>query len=428
MTEALNYLFDVHTKANAGQRAGITSVCSAHPMVIEAALIEAVETHSFACIEATCNQVNQDGGYTGMTPADFHDFVISIAQKLDFPVDRIVLGGDHLGPNPWRKMPATEAMAKAIVMTRQYAAAGFGKIHLDASMSCADDPVPLPVPIVAERAAALAKAAEDGAKAGGHPGPAYIVGTEVPVPGGASEELETVEVSHPQDAADTIEHHRIAFAERGLGDAFKRVVGLVVQPGVEFGHTNVIAFVPEAAEHLSAWRQDFGSVVFEAHSTDYQTADAMAGLVDGGFCILKVGPGLTFALREAFYGLDQIAGVLVPDYEAGSLPRKMEQVMLAMPDDWNAYYHGAETSQYMQRHFSYSDRIRYYWTHKAASLAVGGLFASLEGMELPEPLISQYLSRQYADVVAGKVKPDARSLAIAAIRCALEPYSAACVR
>lgn len=426
MTKALNYLFDLHNQANAGQPVGMTSVCSAHPMVIEAALIEAMETNSFACIEATCNQVNQDGGYTGMTPAAFHDFVMSIAQKLGFPIDRIVLGGDHLGPNPWRKLPVSEAMAKAIVMTRQYAAAGFGKIHLDASMSCEDDPVPLPVPIVAERAAALARAAEDGAKSGGHPGPAYIVGTEVPVPGGASEELETVEVSRPNDAADTIEHHRIAFAERGLDDAFKRVVGLVVQPGVEFGHTNVIAFLPRAAEQLSAWRQGFGSVVFEAHSTDYQTGDALADLVDGGFCILKVGPGLTFALREAFYGLDQIAGVLVADYEAGSLPRTMEQVMLATPDDWNAYYHGAEISQHMQRHFSYSDRIRYYWTHKAANIAVDRLFASLEGLELPEPMISQFLSRQYADVVAGNVKPDARSLAIAAIRSALAPYSAAC--
>lgn len=426
MTKALDYLFDLHSQANAGQRAGLTSVCSAHPMVIEAALIEAMETNSFACIEATCNQVNQDGGYTGMTPAAFHDFVMSIAQKLGFPMDRIVLGGDHLGPNPWRKMPVSEAMAKAIAMTRQYAAAGFGKIHLDASMSCADDPVPLPVPIVAERAAALAKAAEEGAKSGGHPGPAYIVGTEVPVPGGASEELETVEVSRTHDAADTIEHHRIAFAELGLDGAFKRIVGLVVQPGVEFGHTNVIAFLPEAAEPLSAWRQGVGSVVFEAHSTDYQTGDALADLVDGGFCILKVGPGLTFALREAFYGLDQIAGVLAADYEAGSLPRAMEQVMLAMPDDWNAYYHGSETSQFMQRHFSYSDRIRYYWTHKAANLAVDRLFAGLEGMDLPEPLISQFLLRQYADVVAGRVKPDARSLAIAAIRSALAPYTAAC--
>ena len=85
---------------------GITSVCSAHPLVIEAALRRAALDGAVALIEATCNQVNQDGGYTGMTPRDFRRFVEDIAAAVGFPVDRIILGGDHLGPNPWRTLPA----------------------------------------------------------------------------------------------------------------------------------------------------------------------------------------------------------------------------------------------------------------------------------------------------------------------------------
>ena len=65
-----------------------------------------------ALIEATSNQVNQDGGYTGMVPAQFRDFVQGIAERVGFPLARLVLGGDHLGPNAWTALPADEAMAK----------------------------------------------------------------------------------------------------------------------------------------------------------------------------------------------------------------------------------------------------------------------------------------------------------------------------
>ena len=415
----LEFLRGLPAAQNAGRRVGITSVCSAHPLVIEAALLEALETGQVALIEATCNQVNQDGGYTGMTPSDFRAYVLGIAGKVGFPAGQLVFGGDHLGPNPWRKLPAEQAMAKALAMTRAYAAAGFAKIHLDASMSCADDPVALPAQVIAERSARLAQAAENGS-AGEKP--CYIIGTEVPVPGGAAEELGDLVVTTPADAAATLALHQAAFAAMGL-DAFERVLGLVVQPGVEFGHANVIAYQPDKAADLVAFRQG-KTVVFEAHSTDYQTDTALAALVQGGFAILKVGPGLTFALREALYGLDQIAGLLT-DYEPGALPKAMEAVMQADPGDWAAYYHGDPRQQHIQRHFSYSDRIRYYWNRPEAQAAVTRLMAALAPVRIPETLISQYLPRLYPSLQDG-LKPEARSLTIAAVRHALAPYSAAC--
>src|SRR5690606_20365662 len=111
-------------------------------------------------IEATCNQVNQEGGYTGMTPADFRAFVFRLAGETGFDRENLILGGDHLGPNPWRDRPADEAMDKAKAMVAAYAGAGFTKVHLDASMRCADDPMPLPTETLAARAAALAATAE----------------------------------------------------------------------------------------------------------------------------------------------------------------------------------------------------------------------------------------------------------------------------
>lgn len=426
MKQALNYLLDLPAQQNAGVRHGITSVCSAHPLVIEAALLEGAETANTVLIEATCNQVNQDGGYTGMTPAGFRSFVLKIAKNLNFPEERVLLGGDHLGPNPWRNLRAEEAMQKACVMTAAYAAAGFSKIHLDASMSCADDPNPLPAATIAHRAAILARAAEDAAQSSGQPKPAYIIGTEVPVPGGASEELDVLELTTCSDASETLRLHKEAFHTAGLDGAFSRSIGLVVQPGVEFGHANVIHFNNQAAQDLANWRDAGQNIVFEAHSTDYQTPQAFQDLVASGFAILKVGPGLTFALREALYALDQIAGEMNTDYNSGSLRTALEDAMTDDPKYWQDYYRGSEAEQKRLRHFSYSDRIRYYWTAPEATQAVDRLFRALEGTQIPETLISQYMPHLYPSVAARKTPSFGRDLALASVRFALAPYTQAC--
>src|SRR5690349_2049525 len=339
---------------------GIVSICSAHSLVVEAALRRGKTEQAVVLIEATCNQVNQEGGYTGMTPADFRRFVAAIAAGVGFPLERLILGGDHLGPNPWKALPAEVAMGRAEAMVAAYVDAGFRKIHLDASMGCAGDAAALGDEMIAARAARLARAAE-GAASADHPRPVYIIGTEVPPPGGAGHATEELAVTEPAVAERTLAIHEAAFAAAGVGEASRRVIGIVVQPGVEFGNANVAIYKPERAKALSAALDRLPGLVFEAHSTDYQPATALGALVDDGFAILKVGPGLTFALREAFYGLDAIATELAPDAQHGSLHEAMERVMLEKPGHWKAHYPGTLEEQRVQRHFSYSDRIRYYW-------------------------------------------------------------------
>ena len=113
-------------------------------------------------------------------------------------------------------------------------------------------------------------------------------------------------------------------------------------------------------------------LVFEAHSTDYQPPESLARLVKDGFAILKVGPGLTFALREALYALDQIAAALYPGWCEHSLMAVMEAEMVANPTYWRSHYRGDPDDQRVLRHFSYSDRIRYYWAFSAPQEAVRG--------------------------------------------------------
>ena len=62
-------------------------------------------------------------------------------------------------------------------------------------------------------------------------------------------------------------------------------------------------------------------MVFEAHSTDYQTAGALRALVEDRWAILKVGPALTFALREALFALSAIEEELIAAPRARGCPR-----------------------------------------------------------------------------------------------------------
>src|ERR1700722_646450 len=229
--KALLELFRSH---KAGSGAGICSVCSSHPLVIEAALREAARRGQYALIEATSNQVNQFGGYSGMTPVDFREYVCAIAARAELPMERVLLGGDHLGPNCWRAQPAAIAMGWSEQLVADYVTAGFRKIHLDCSMSCADDPPVLTDGIIAARAARLCRASESAWHANGGEAPVYVVGTEVPTPGGAAEDLETLAVTTPAAVDATLAAHRSAFLAAGLDETWARVVALVVQPGVEF--------------------------------------------------------------------------------------------------------------------------------------------------------------------------------------------------
>jgi D-tagatose-1,6-bisphosphate aldolase subunit GatZ/KbaZ len=406
---------------------GIYSVCSAHPWVIEASMRQALDDGTPLLLESTSNQVNQYGGYTGMQPADFVRFVHGIADSVGFPRASLLLGGDHLGPNAWSNRPADEAMERADALIDAYAAAGFRKLHLDTSMSCADDPPRLSDEVVARRAARLCAVAEKAAgRAGLRERPVYIVGTEVPVPGGASEALSAVEVTSPRAALDTVAVHRAAWHACGLDAAWRRVVGLVVQPGVDFDHTKVVDYDASCAGELSHILEDLPDMVFEAHSTDYQKPEALSALVRDGFAILKVGPGATFALREALYALADIEDELVAADARSDLRAVVERVMLEKPTNWEKYYHGSEQEKRLLRTFSYSDRIRYYWADPAVGAATRKLVSNLERVDISENLISRYLPNQYWPRRRGLIDGSPMSLIFGKVREVIGMYAAAC--
>jgi D-tagatose-1,6-bisphosphate aldolase subunit GatZ/KbaZ len=428
-TQIFDPLGDLVARHKAVGSGGITSVCSAHPLVLQAAMIHGRETGRPVLIEATSNQVDQTGGYTGLRPEDFRELVLEIVRGVGVPESQVVLGGDHLGPNRWRELDGDAAMAQADELVAVYAAAGFTKLHLDCSMSCRDDPVPVGDGLASARAARLVAVAERAA-----PDPSavrYVIGTEVPVPGGAPDAINGLVPTSAAAAEATIEAHRRALTDCGLEDVWPRVMALVVQPGVEFDAWSVVDYEPGRTAELQGVLDGEPAMVFEAHSTDYQRPEALAALVRDHWAVLKVGPGLTFALREAVFALaaiesELVAAGMIPADSQSRLPDVIEERMLAEPGHWQGHYRGGDGELRLARRYSYSDRLRYYWPDPAVTAAERRLLDNLAGVVVPLPLLEQHLPAQYARVRAGILSPDPRALVIDHVRDVLRVYGTAC--
>jgi D-tagatose-1,6-bisphosphate aldolase subunit GatZ/KbaZ len=253
-----------------------------------------------------------------------------------------------------------------------------------------------------------------------------VIGTEVPTPGGAHEELGALLPTAAAAARTTLERHRKAFASNGIEDVWPRVMALVVQPAVEFDHLRVVDYRRELTAELRAVLDDEPGMVFEAHSTDYQTVEALTALVEDHWAVLKVGPGLTFALREAMFALAAIEQELVPADACSRLPEVVERRMLAEPAMWEGYYPGSPAEQSLARRYSYSDRLRYYWPDPEIARAQALLLDNLSAVDIPLPLLSAHLPVQYARVRRGELAPRPRDLAVDRVRDVLRDYSRAC--
>ena len=206
-----------------------------------------------------------------------------------------------------------------------------------------------------------------------------------------------------------------------------RIVGLVVQPGVEFDHTGVIDYDRDKAQELSKVVADYDNMVFEAHSTDYQTDAAYKALVEDHFAILKVGPALTFALREALFSLCAIENEMFAPEERSNLRDVIEAEMLAAPGYWEKYYQGTDAQQRFSRCYSFSDRIRYYWPNENIIAAQAQLFRNLEATGIALPLLSQYLPEQFRAVREGQISALPEALVIDKIQQVMRSYAKACI-
>jgi len=429
-----DYLKSIVDNQKNGIPKGIYSVCSYNQYVIEASFEKAIEDDSVVLIESTCNQVNQFGGYTGMRPADFKNYIFSFAQSMNFPAERIIMGGDHLGPYPFQNEKSDTAMKKACEMVREFALSGVSKIHLDTSMALGDDPggpnATLDPYTIAERCADLCNVAEQTIKETDYqyPAPVYVIGTEVPAPGGSDEVEEGLNITKVNDLKETVSLAKELFYKRNLQEAWERVIAVVVQPGAEHGDHTVVEYDREKAKNLSSSLMEYPHLVFEGHATDYQTARGLKEMVEDGIAILKVGPSLTFNLRESVFLLNYIEEELFrgnPKKTLSMFIDTLEQAMLENPQHWKKHYQGNEVELQFARRYSLFDRARYYWVDEKVKSSLKVLINNLSSVDLPISLISQFFPEQYKKVRLGSLKKDPEIFIRDRIMEILKAYSSA---
>lgn len=424
-----DYLRELIIRRQNGEKIGIPSYCTANPIVIEACLSLGKRINQPILIEATANQVNQFGGYTGMRPADFRDMVFGIADKIGFERNNLILGGDHLGPLTWAGLDEASAMRNAVDLVSEYVEAGFKKIHLDTSMKLASDAAdkPLGNEVIASRGAILYEACMKAFEKRKSVDPtetmpSFIIGSEVPIPGGAQEAEDTLCVTKPEDFEKTLDAYEKAFSGIGIKNAFENVIGVVVQPGVEFGDDRVFRYDSCAAAELISCAGKHKNIVLEGHSTDYQTAESLKEMVRDGIAILKVGPALTFALREGLFALSLMERELIPAEKRAYFPEILERTMLADPSKWIKHYHGTWENKKMCRKYSYSDRCRYYLTNPDVENSIECLIENMRNVRIPLNMIHQYMPAQYGKIVRGHLNTDAYSLISDFVENAAEAY------
>ena len=426
-----NPLKKIVERQKAGEKIGIYSCCSSNPYVLEAALLYAKKTNSPLLIESTANQVDQFGGYSGMTPQKFREYVEGMAKNIGYDTNKLFLGGDHLGPLTFVNNNETEAMELAKTLIHDYVLAGFSKIHIDTSMKVKDDDpnTRLSDEVIARRGAILAKVVKEAyQELLEHNSNAYepvlIVGSEVPIPGGQmGESVDSLSVTRVEDFKQTYDTFERVFKEYGVSDMFEKIIGFVVQPGIEEKDSGCVEYDRSKAKELTHYLQGYKNIVFEGHSSDYQTKYKLKELVEDGVAILKVGPGLSYKAREGLYALAYAEKELYHGREANQshFIEVLDEVMLEDGKYWEKYYQGSEEERLLKRKYSFSDRSRYYMNHPRVKEAIAKLFDNMKD-GVPNHLLSQFFPKQYTKVREGEIENNPMSLVVDRIQETIEEY------
>lgn len=403
------------------RRQGIVSICSVNEFVLESTLRFQKQNETFILIESTANQVNHYGGYSNLTPSKFRDTVLSLARKYGVHPQRLIIGVDHAGPWPWLKLEAHKAMEEAKRLVAECVKAGYKKIHLDTSYKLLGD-ASWDRSVIAKRQAELCFVAEEAYKdiSGEDPvPPVYVLGTDVPPPGGSTSGVlgHLVSIGTLEEDLDMVQYE---FFKLGLKDAWNRVVGYVMHSGADFRSFDVIPYDSGKLDHLKPFLSTF-PYALEAHSTDYQKLECLQSMVRDGFAILKVGPELTFRFREAIFALCNVEKEVVNLENQSHLIETIVSEMKANPKYWEVYYHGEE----IELKFSLYDRIRYYWSNEKVKEALNKLLMNLQNVAIPASLIHQYCP-DINDDLSGITVLDPIEVIYSKIKLSLERYHKAC--
>ena len=133
-------------------------------------------------------------------------------------------------------------------------------------------------------------------------------------------------------------------------------------------------------------------------------------MVEDGVAILKVGPALTYALREALFALSMIEQELLPTERQSHFQSVLETAMQEDDTYWKKYYRGNSRTKRLKRRYSLSDRSRYYLNDDRVQKSIEKLFENIDSNRIPKGLLRQFMPREYFKVREGKMPCEAREL------------------
>lgn len=370
-TEQLLHRIDA-LQAETGIPRTIFAACPNSPTVIRASLRAAKRNNAPIYFAATLNQVDCDGGYTGMTQEDFTRLVRFETERVHF-TGPVIVAIDHGGPwlkdrqrtEKWSTKDAMDGVKKSFEAA---VLAGYDLIHVDPTV---DINVPkgeiIDIHVVAARTVELIAHTEAFRKSKGLPAISYEVGTEE-VHGGLADET----------TFDTfISELKKGLINAGLPDIWPCfIVGKV---GTDLDTT---LFDGEVAKRLTSKVRPLGSYI-KGHYTD-----DVANPEDYPLCGMgaaNVGPEFTISEYRA---LCELEGMEKEYHQEGRVAvlSHMKDILLEEVHEshrWEKWLHadeqGLDLSQLTpeRQDWIVATCCRYIWQQPRPLAARGTLYANL---------------------------------------------------
>ena len=364
----------------------LLAVCPNSPAVIKAAFRAAKRNNAPILFAATLNQVDGDGGYTGMTQFDFVR-VLDVEAKRNHYTGDYIACIDHGGP--WLKdiqtlemWPYERAMAAVKKSEEDAIAAGYGMIHVDPTV---DRFLPkgeiIKIETVAARTIEIITHLEKFRKERGLPRVSYEVGTEEVHGGLADESVFRKFLTLLKEGLEA----------NGCADAWPCfVVGKV---GTDL-HTTY--FDPVVARKLTAIVREYGSYIKGHYTDDVENPEEYPVC---GMGAANVGPEFTMAEYEALEELEAVENQL---YDEGRVAmhshmiETLKQLVLAS-GRWKKWVHGNESPDDFEsitpdrQRWLIETSARYIWQKPEAVAARAMLYdnLSLNGIDAEGIVLSR---------------------------------------
>jgi len=372
-------------KSNGHKPMTLLGACPNSMSVIKASFRAAKRNNAPIIFVATLNQVDCDGGYTGMTQSDFVKVLKQEARRYDYTGD-YVIAIDHGGP--WLKDRQTiekwsyeKAMEGVKHSFEKAVEAGYDMIHVDPTV---DRTLPkgeiINIETVAARTIELITHVENYRKSIGKPKISYEVGTEEVHGGLANQDVFNKFLVLLKDGLE----------RNGCSDAWPDfIVGKV---GTDLSTTY---FDPEVARNLTCTVAKYGSYI-KGHYTDGVENPEEYPLC--GMGAANVGPEFTISEYDA---LEELEGIEKNLYDEGRIAllsgmTKTVENLVVESGRWTKWVEEGESSEDFysigkdRRRWLVSTGARYIWQNPAALAARHTLYDNLKenGIEAEDIVLS----------------------------------------